>query len=324
MKLMEYRRPFALPALLTLLVGVPASAATYPLPAEADSVIGEIQYVVTRYEDTLLDIGRRFGIGYEEIVNANPGIDAWVPGAGVRVTIPSRFILPDAPREGIVVNLPEHRLYYFPKQQPGEPAVVQTYPVSVGKEDWTTPVGVTRIVDKRVRPTWYPPESVRAEHAAQGRFLARAVPPGPDNPLGEFAMRLGLPGGAYLIHGTNKPTGVGMPVTHGCIRMFPEDIENVFQQVPVNTTVRILHQPSKMGWLGDNLYLEVHGMLEGQKDPETYGLTQLTRAVVAATKDRAVQLDWKHAEEVFAKATGVPEPLSHLPPVVANTESASR
>jgi len=324
MKLMEYQRPLALSVLLSLLLGASASAATYPLPAEADSVVGEIQYVVTRYEDTLLDIGRRFGIGYEEIVNANPGVDAWVPGAGVRVTIPSRFILPDAPRDGIVVNLPEHRLYYFPKPKPGEPAVVQTYPVSVGKEDWTTPVGVTRIVNKRERPTWYPPESVRAEHAAQGRFLAKAVPPGPDNPLGEFAMRLDLPGGAYLIHGTNKPTGVGMPVTHGCIRMFPEDIEHVFQQVPVNTTVRILHQPSKMGWQGDTLYLEVHGMLEGQKDPETYGLTQLTRAVVAATKDRSVQLDWKHAEQVFAKATGVPEPLSHLPPVVANTETASR
>ena len=324
MKLMEYQRPLALFVLLSLLLGASASAATYPLPAEADSVVGEIQYVVTRYEDTLLDIGRRFGIGYEEIVNANPGVDAWVPGAGVRVTIPSRFILPDAPRDGIVVNLPEHRLYYFPKPKAGEPAVVQTYPVSVGKEDWTTPVGVTRIVNKRERPTWYPPESVRAEHAAQGRFLAKAVPPGPDNPLGEFAMRLDLPGGAYLIHGTNKPTGVGMPVTHGCIRMFPEDIEYVFQQVPVNTTVRILHQPSKMGWQGDTLYLEVHGMLEGQKDPETYGLTQLTRAVVAATKDRSVQLDWKHAEQVFAKATGGPEPLSHLPPVVANTETASR
>lgn len=324
MKLMEYRRLLATSFLLALVAGAPASAATYPLPAESDSVIGEIQYVVTRYEDTLLDIGRRFGIGYEEIVNANPGVDAWVPGAGVRVTIPSRFILPDAPREGIVVNLPEHRLYYFPKPKPGEPAVVQTYPVSVGKEDWTTPVGVTRIVDKRVRPTWYPPESVRAEHAAQGRFLAKAVPPGPDNPLGEFAMRLGLPGGAYLIHGTNKPTGVGMPVTHGCIRMFPEDIEHVFQQVPVNTPVRILHQPSKMGWQGDKLYLEVHGMLEGQKDPETYGLTQLTRAVVAATRDRTVQLDWKHAEQVFAKATGVPEQLSHQPPVVATTENDGR
>jgi L,D-transpeptidase ErfK/SrfK len=321
MKLMDSRYPTVLSVLASLWLGAPVSAATYPLPAETDSVVGEIQYVVTRYEDTLLDIGRKFGIGYEEIVNANPGIDAWVPGAGVRVTIPSRFILPDAPREGIVVNLPEHRLYYYPKPKPGEAPVVQTYPVSVGKEDWTTPVGVTRIVDKRERPTWYPPESVRAEHAAQGRFLAKAVPPGPDNPLGEFAMRLGLPGGAYLIHGTNKPTGVGMPVTHGCIRMFPEDIENVFRQVPVSTPVRILHQPSKMGWQGDQLFLEVHGMLEGQKDPETYGLTQLTRAVVAATKDRSVTLDWKHAEQVFAKATGVPEPLSHLPPVIAGPDA---
>ena len=320
MKVMEYRQLPATTFLLTLMWGAPAFTATYPLPPAADGVIGEIQYVETRYEDTLLEIGRRFGIGYEEIVNANPGIDPWVPGAGVRITIPSRFILPDAPREGIVVNLPEHRLYYFPKPKLGEPAVVQTYPVSVGKEDWTTPVGVTRVVDKRERPTWYPPESVRAEHAAQGRFLAKAVPPGPDNPLGEFAMRLSLPGGAYLIHGTNKPTGVGMPVTHGCIRMFPEDIEHVYRQVQVNTPVRIVHQPSKMGWHGDVLYLEVHGMLEGQKDPETYGLTQLTRAVVAATRDRTVQLDWKHAEQVFGRATGVPEPLSHQPPVIAATE----
>jgi L,D-transpeptidase ErfK/SrfK len=324
MILMEYPPWIAKACWLALVAGTPAFAATYPLPPASDSVIGEIQFVETRYEDTLLEIGRRFGIGYEEIVKANPGIDPWVPGAGIRVTIPSRFILPDAPREGIVVNLPEHRLYYFPKVKAGEPAVVQTYPVSVGKEDWTTPVGVTRVVDKRVRPTWYPPESVRAEHAAQGRFLAKAVPPGPDNPLGEFAMRLGLPGGAYLIHGTNKPSGVGMPVTHGCIRMFPEDIEFVFEQVQVQTPVRILHQPSKMGWSGDTLFLEVHAMLDGQQDPETYGLTQLTRAVVAATRDRSVQLDWKHAEQVFARATGVPEPLLRESTVVANTEGESR
>ncbi len=324
MIVMEYPRLLVKTCWLALVAGAPAFAATYPLPPPSDSVIGEIQFVETRYEDTLLEIGRRFGIGYEEIVNANPGIDPWVPGAGVRVTVPSRFILPDAPREGIVVNLPEHRLYYFPKAKAGESAVVQTYPVSVGKEDWTTPVGVTRVVDKRVRPTWYPPESVRAEHAAQGRFLAKAVPPGPDNPLGEFAMRLGLPGGAYLIHGTNKPSGVGMPVTHGCIRMFPEDIEYVFEQVKVQTPVRILHQPSKMGWSGDTLFLEVHAMLEGQKDPETYGLTQLTKAVVAATRDRSVQLDWKHAEQVFTRATGVPEPLFHQPPVVAKTRGESR
>ncbi len=323
MKAMTSRPVKTVAGVFALLVALPVFAATYPLPPATDSVIGEIQYVETRYEDTLLEIGRRFGIGYEEMVTANPGIDPWVPGAGTRVTIPSRFILPDAPREGIVVNLPEHRLYYYPKVKADEPAVVQTYPVSVGKMDWKTPLGTTRVVDKRARPTWYPPESVRAEHAAQGRFLAKAVPPGPDNPLGEYAMRLGIPGGAYLIHGTNKPSGVGMQVTHGCIRMFPEDIETVFQQVPVQTQVRILHQPSKMGWLGDTLYLEVHGALKGQEDPELQSLTYLTRALVAATQDRSVELDWRNAEQVFLKASGVPEALSHAPSAIAKTEESS-
>jgi len=314
----------ALRQLLSTLLGLtfyavaPAFAATYPLPPNGDSVIGEVQYIETRYEDTLLEIGRRHGVGYEEIVNANPGVNPWVPGAGVRVAIPSRFILPAAPREGIVVNLAEHRLYYYPRVKEGETPVVQTYAVSVGKADWRTPLGVTRIVNKRERPTWYPPESVRAEHAAQGRFLARAIPPGPDNPLGEFAMRLGLPGGAYLIHGTNKPSGVGMPVTHGCIRMFPEDIESVFRQVPVDTRVEIVHQPSKMGWLDGNLYLEVHAAEEGEQDAEVHSLTHLTRSLVAATQERPISLDWKHAETVFLKASGLPEPLSHAPVVASN------
>lgn len=307
-------------ALATMALGPVALGATYVLPENGDSVIGEIEYIETRYEDTLLDLGRRYGIGYEEIVAANPGVDAWVPGAGTRVVIPSRFILPDAPREGIVVNLPEHRLYYFPKPKAGEPAVVQTYPVSVGKMDWKTPLGVTRITDKRARPTWYPPESVRAEHAAQGRYLARAVPPGPNNPLGEYAMRLGIPGGAYLIHGTNQPRGVGMQVTHGCIRMFPEDIEFLFSQVPVQTPVRILHQPSKMGWQDGTLFLEVHGALKGEENPEPQSLTDLTRALVAVTQDRAVQLDWASAEQVFLKASGMPEPIVQKP-VIAQSET---
>src|SRR5690606_15262966 len=210
-------------------------AATYPLPPLPDNVIGELQYVRARHEDTLLDIGRRHGVGYEEIVAANPGVDPWLPGEGAQVLIPSRYILPDAPREGVVVSLSEHRLYYFPPTKPGETPVVETYPVSVGKMDWKTPLGRTRIIQKRVKPIWYPPESVRREHAAEGRPLPRAVPPGPDNPLGEYAMRLGIPGGAYLIHGTNRPAGVGMPVTHGCIRMFPEDIQHLFEITPVDT-----------------------------------------------------------------------------------------
>jgi L,D-transpeptidase ErfK/SrfK len=292
---------------LAAMVPLPSLAAQYVLPAAPNTVIGELHSVDAAYEDTLLDIGRR----NEEIIAANPGVDPWIPGAGTHILIPSLYVLPDVPREGIVVNLPEHRLYYFPKPQPGQPAVVVTYPVSVGKMDWKTPLGVTHVADKRVRPTWYPPESVRQEHEADGRPLPKAVPPGPDNPLGEYAMRLAIPGGAYLIHGTNLPAGVGMQITHGCIRMYPEDIEKFFQTIAVGTPVRILHQPYKMGWQGDTLYMEVHTPLLDQQDgSDAQSLTSITRMLVAATRDRAtVPIDWAGAERVFHSATGVPEPM---------------
>src|SRR4051794_7379406 len=197
-------------ALASMMSASLSMAATFPLPPPSDAVIGELKTVTAAYEDTLSDIGRRYGIGYEEIVSANPSLDPWLPGANAQVVIPSRYILPDTPRVGIVINLPEHRLYYYPVPAKGEAPVVVTYPISVGKMDWKTPLGVTRIVDKRIKPSWYPPESVRREHEEDGRPLPKVVPPGPDNPLGEYAMRLGIPGGAYLIHGTNRPVAVGM------------------------------------------------------------------------------------------------------------------
>src|ERR1044071_9171094 len=260
-------------------------AATYTLPVGDDTVIGEVQYVVAQHEDTLLDLGRRYGVGYEEIVAANPGVDAWLPGEGTRVLIPSRYILPEEPHEGLIVSLAEHRLWYFPRAKAGAAPVVMTYPISIGKMDWKTPLGMTRIVNKREKPIWYPPESVRKEHAADGRPLPKAVPPGPDNPLGEYAMRLGIPGGAYLIHGTNRPAGVGMQVTHGCIRMYPEDIEPFFKMVPVSTQVRIIKQPYKMGWKGNDLYIEVHAPTDDAPvDPNFYNLTNITKALVSATQ----------------------------------------
>ena len=272
-------------------------------------MLGDVQWVVAKHEDTLLDMGRTYGVGYEEIVAANPGVDPWLPGEGTQVLIPSRYILPDVPREGIIISLAEHRLYYFPRARSGESPTVVTYPISIGKMDWKTPLGLTRIVDKRIKPIWYPPESVRKEHAADGRPLAKAVPPGPDNPLGEYAMRLGIPGGAYLIHGTNRPAGVGMQVTHGCIRMYPEDIEQFFKMVSVNTPVRIVHQPYKMGWKGQELYMEVHAPLEGEAESDTRSLTDITRLLVAATQDRSVVIDWAKAEQAFNQATGIPEPV---------------
>ncbi|HEU4600316.1 MAG TPA: L,D-transpeptidase family protein [Steroidobacteraceae bacterium] len=308
---------------------VSVQAATYVLPSPPDTVVGELQYTIAQHEDTLLDIGRRFSVGYEEIVAANPGVDPWLPGEGTRVLIPSRYILPDAPREGIVVSLAEHRLYYFPKPKAGEPAIVKTYPVSIGKMDWKTPLGLTRIANKRVKPIWYPPESVRKEHELDGRPLPKAVPPGPDNPLGEYAMRLAIPGGAYLIHGTNRPAGVGMEVTHGCIRMYPEDIEEFFKLVAVNTPVRMIDQPYKMGWKGDDLLIEIHAPLAGTDSPEEHSLTNITRLLVSATQDKTVAIDWAKAEREFSRASGVPESvmlqpvIQPLPPITsANANEA--
>jgi len=246
--------------LLALLLMTPAAAEVYDLPAEGSDVIGAVTTIRARGADTLIDIARRHGLGYEDIVIANPDVDVWLPGDGTEVVLPTRYVLPPGPREGIVLNLAEYRMYYYPPAKEGERGVVMTFPMSIGRMDWETPLGRTRVVAKAVRPAWYPPESVRAEHEAEGRPLPRIVPPGPDNPLGNHAMRLGLPG--YLIHGTNRPAGVGMRVTHGCIRMFPEDIEYLFAQVGVDTPVRIVNEPLKLGWDGDDLVIEVHRTLE--------------------------------------------------------------
>jgi L,D-transpeptidase ErfK/SrfK len=323
---MKIRRPLGnvLAAALLLALGASASAATFTLPVGKDTVVGEVQKVIAHHEDTLLDIGRRYGVGYEEIVAANPGVSPWLPGEGTEVVIPSRYIIPDGPREGIVVSLSEHRLFYFPPHKQDEAAVVRTYPISVGRMDWHTPLGVTRIVNKREKPIWYPPESVRKEHAADGNPLPKAVPAGPDNPLGDYAMRLGIPGGAYLIHGTNKPSGVGMQVTHGCVRMFPEDIKELYGLVPVNTKVRLIDQPYKMGWRGGELYMEVHTPLEGSDNAEAHSLTNITKLLVSATQDRpdlvsGGVIDWAKAERTFESATGIPEPVMLHPAGVPAT-----
>ncbi|MFM2095614.1 MAG: hypothetical protein RIS70_2738, partial [Planctomycetota bacterium] len=231
------------------------------------------------------------------------------------------------PRRGIIVNVAELRLYYFPVQsgepQPGVPAGAQrviTHPISVGRMDWSTPIGTTTVTGKTANPSWYPPQSIRDEHAARNDILPRIVPPGPDNPLGAHALRLGLPG--YLIHGTNKPSGVGMRVTHGCIRMFPEDIESFFKIVPTGTVVQIVNQPVKLGWMADgSLYIESHPPLpessvdgeevakvnaEGQVVQES-PLTSLMRAYIAATEERRVDLHWDRAEEVAQFGRGIPE-----------------
>jgi L,D-transpeptidase ErfK/SrfK len=313
----------ALVAVLAPFVASQSLAAEYLLPVNGDNVIGAISIAVAEHEDTLLDIGRRFGVGYEEIIVANPGIDPWLPGAGTEVLIPGRFILPDAPREGVVVNLPEHRLYYYPPAQPGQPRVVRTYPISTGKMDWKTPLGVTRVVAKQEKPNWYPPQSVRLEHEKKGDPLPPFIPPGPDNPLGEHVLRLGLPGGSYLIHGTNRPAGVGMQVTHGCIRLFPEDIAELYSLVPVNTKVNLVDQTTKVGWSRGGLFIERQAPLEGTGNPAHLDPAEFERVVKAAMAGRESTVDWNMARAVFQQATSVPvrigEHVLPRPPAVEPT-----
>jgi L,D-transpeptidase ErfK/SrfK len=291
------------------LIAATARAEVFSLAAGQD-FIGEPGQVQAKSEDTLPDIARRFDLGFDEIIAANPGTDTWLPGEGTMVRLPMQHLLPEAPRDGIVINLPDGRLYYFHDDAHGD-RVVESDPISVGKMDWKTPIGVTTIVKKEKMPVWYPPKSVRETHLKDdGDVLPEFIPPGPDNPLGEYALRLGIPGGAYLIHGTNKPVGVGMQITHGCIRLYPEDIERLFREIPVGMTVRIVNQRIKTGWIDGALYLEVHHPLDGVAPKDVEGLTALTRSIVAATAERRVIIDWDAAERVFNEASGAPTRIS--------------
>lgn len=231
--------------------------------ADGSDVVGELQVIRARYEDTFIDIARAYDLGYDELVQANPGVDPWLPGAGTPVVLPTQFILPEGPRDGIVLNVGTKRIFYFPKVAAGEAPRVITHPVGIGREGWATPIGTTKVVSKVKDPVWTVPASIRKEHAEAGDPLPARVPAGPDNPLGAYALRLGFP--SYLIHGTNKPSGIGMRVSHGCVQLFPEDIESLFSQVPVGTPVRIVNQPQLLGWRDGNLYLEAHPALEDDR-----------------------------------------------------------
>ena len=292
-----------------------AMALSYPLPPPNVDVVGHVQRVTADREDTLLALGREYGVGYEEMRRANPGVDVWLPGEGTEVLIPSRFILPAAPRDGVVINLAEMRLYYYPPADAHDTRRVETYPISVGRMDWGTPLGETRITEKTEDPYWFPPESILTERAAQGRPLPSAVPPGPDNPLGRHKMRLDIPGGAYLIHGTNEPRGIGMRVTHGCIRMFPEDVESLFERLPVGTDVRIVNQPVKAGWMAGELLIEAHPVLpadaENAYDPlKPPPIRDAVRALAGILDEGPARVDHDRLTRMVNTASGIPGVVS--------------
>jgi L,D-transpeptidase ErfK/SrfK len=279
-----------------------AAADTFVIVPDVQ-LVGEVATVAASQDETLTDIARVHGLGYEEIVWANRSVDIWLPGEGTAVTLPKKFVLPGSSREGIVVNVAEYRLYHYHWQN-GQP-MVSTFPISIGRMDWSTPIGRWAVTATQKDPAWYPPEAIRKEHLEDGRGeLATMEPPGPDNPLGRYAMRLSASG--YLIHGTNRPVGVGMQVTHGCIRMYPEDIERLYPQIPVNTPVTIMNQPYKFGWSGNDLYLEVHPPLEDDRMTRDREMTALTEQYVLLTRDRPAQIDWQAVEEAYRRRDGIP------------------
>lgn len=298
------RVPYAMTAALALGLGLGSGGGGLAAaPRAGADLIGTQGTRVVTEADTLVEIARRHGLGFVELRAANPGIDPWLPPPGHRLVLPTAHVLPEAPREGVVVNLAEQRLYYFP---PGGGAA-ESYPVGIGRQGWRTPLGRTKVVRKRANPTWYPPASIRAESPE----LPAAVPPGPHNPLGAFALNLGWDG--YVIHGTNKPGGIGRRVSHGCIRLYPEDIERLFENVPVGTPVTFVDQPIKLGWWQGELYLEAHPTQPQADEIEVQGTfpaegtpAELPWKVVRAAGDEADRLDWSVIDRVVAERRGVP------------------
>ncbi len=265
--------------------------------------IGEVEIIRSKFEDTLLELGREHNLGYVEMVAANPGVDPWLPGRGTRITLPSKHLIPDVPHEGIVINLAEMRMYDF-VTDPDNP---KTYPLGIGRDGLDTPLGVTTITRKKEGPTWRPTARMRKEDPT----LPAVVPPGEDNPLGTHALYLGWP--QYLIHGTHKPLGVGRRVSSGCIRMYPEDIVRVFETIPTGTKVRVIKEPIKMAWIDDMLFLEAHaegeladsyefeGQITEYRVPET--LFQELADIAGESADR---LDWKTIRDAVKYRRGVP------------------
>jgi L,D-transpeptidase ErfK/SrfK len=290
----------------------PVANERFTLSADQD-VVGVVQVVVAGKDDTLTDIARRFNVGYEEILRANPKVDPWLPGEGREIVIPSQFILPDAPRTGIVINIPAMRIFYYPPVKRGEQPAVFTHPIGIGKVGWRTPEGVTKIVRRQKDPTWRVPESVRKEHHENGEELEPVIGPGPENPLGKYAFYLQWP--SYLIHGTNKPAGVGLRSSHGCIRLYPEDIEQFFNTVPIGTEVRVVNQPFVFGWQDGELYMQAFDVMEDDtrdwKNAQKKLLTtSLATRLQQQVKAHHEQVDWSVVTSLARNPRGVPVPVT--------------
>ncbi len=286
-----------------------AGAATAPAAeAYTKSYVGQMQEVTAKYEDTLVHVGREYGVGFVEMRAANPSVDPWLPGSGTEITIPTLNILPDAPHQGVVINLAEMRLYYF-KNSNTEPL---TFPIGIGRDGLKTPLGVTSVMRKKEGPTWTPTDRMRKEDPTLPAF----VPPGADNPMGSHALYLGFP--TIAIHGTNKPYGIGRRVSSGCIRMFPEDITQIYNMVPVGTKVTVVDQSIKAAWIGNRLFLEVHptqdqaAVMEHEGSIPDYQLSERDLSMIMRVAGKNVQtLDWQKIRKVVKERKGYPVPIAN-------------
>jgi len=267
-------------------------------------VVGEPQAVFTSKVDTLSDLAREYGLGYDEIIAANPDIDPWLPGENTAVILPTQYVLPNVPKRGVVLNIATKRLFYFPEPAAGDVQKVLTYTIGIGRVGWETPLGATEVVSKARDPSWWVPASVRREHAEMGNPLPAVVPPGPDNPLGTRVLKLGMPG--YLIHGTNQPYGVGMRVSHGCVRLYPENIELLYQLVEIGEQVVIVNEPYQMGVQDGVLYFEAHQPLEDDTATAEERLLALFDENVDAGGQPLNDHLQKHVRSLAALPNGMP------------------
>src|SRR5271154_7099022 len=291
----------------------PVATHRFELTAEAGDVVGYVQKTTVGKDDTMPDIARRFDVGYEEILLANPGVDPWLPGVGREVVVPTQFVLPAAPHEGVVVNVAAMRIFYYPPHKKGEPETVYTHPLGIGKVGWKTPEGTTKIIARQKDPIWVVPKSVRDEHAENGDKLPAQVPPGPDNPLGQYEFRLGWP--SYLIHGTNKPYGVGMRSSHGCMRLYPEDIAVFFDLIPIGTKVTVVNQPYLFGWRDGTLYFQAYTVMEDDsrnwsKNRKRLLANLMNPKLQKKIADHDKDIDWQRVGDLAHSARAIPVPVT--------------
>ncbi len=282
---------------------LPQDRNRFELGYSGQSVVGEPQVVTVEGDNTLSDLAREYGLGYDEIIAANPDVDPWLPGIGTEVLLPTQYVLPPDVRDGVVLNIASKRLFWFPEPGDGEPVIVYTFPIGIGRVGWETPVGGTTVVAKAKDPNWYVPLSVRQEHAEMGDPLPAVVPPGPDNPLGGYVLKLDMPG--YLIHGTNQPYGVGMRVSHGCVRLYPENIEYLFPEVATGTRVTIINEPYLLGERDGELFFEAHTPLEDDSVDPAERLDEALDGFASAYKVRLPRAAQAHIRSVAAEGRGV-------------------